>query len=59
MLSEMTAQIGTNYIFMLREGNFKAKKSYLCLRGFNYQVKANYSKYFILQAFDKSFLRKW
>ena len=24
----MTAQIGTNYIFMLREGNFKAKKSY-------------------------------
>lgn len=25
----MTAQIGTNYIFMLREGNFKANKSYL------------------------------
>ena len=27
----MTAQIGTNYIFMLREGNFKANKSYLLL----------------------------
>ena len=25
----MTAQIGTNYIFMLRKGNFKANKSYL------------------------------